>query len=97
MDRAVLHDKAELIYDYHKCYEWCNKDMARPSDEWEHTGTWACNGEFHWRALSNGKDPHNAKYPIIPQKKREWRAVEGSDEFALLLSRRSGSQRAGTL
>ena len=55
--------------------------MARPSDEWEHTGTWACNGEYHWRAFSNGKDPHSSKYPNIPQQKREWKAVEGSNSL----------------
>ena len=32
-----------------------------------HDGTWGCNGEYHWRAFSNGKDKHRAKYPNIEQ------------------------------
>ena len=76
-----MHEKAELIYDYHKCYEWCTKEMVMPDPEQDHAGTWGCNGEYHWRAFSNGTDPHASCYPNIPQKKREWRAVEGSNSL----------------
>ena len=79
MDAAILHEKAQLIYDYHKCYVWCAREMARPSDTHEHVGTWACNGEYHWRACSNGRDPHRHLYPNMPTQKREWYAVEGSN------------------
>ena len=79
MDRAILHDKAELIYDYHRCFQWCDANMGRPSDMHNHEGTWACNGEYMWRAFSNGKDPHKHLYPNIPATKREWYPIEGSN------------------
>ena len=81
MDRAIVHEKSELIYDYHRCLEWCAKHMPRPDDSKEHSGTWGCNGEYHWRAFSNGADPHSHLYPNIPQTKREWGAVAGSNSL----------------
>ena len=81
MDRSIVHDKSELIYDYHRCRVWCERSMPRPSDEQEHSGTWAANGEYFWRAFSNGNDPHRSLYPNIPSEKREWRAVEGSNSL----------------
>ena len=46
MDRAITHEKANTIYDYHKCYEWCATEMTKPSEGHSHTGTWACNGRY---------------------------------------------------
>ena len=79
MDAAILHEKAATIYDYHRCMEWTTKNMARPSVEHAHDGTWGCNGEYFWRAFSNGRDPHAAKYPNISDKLREWHAIKGSN------------------
>ena len=63
MEAAIHHEKTATIYDYHRCMERTTKNMARPSAEHSHGGTWGCNGEYFWRAFSNGKDPHEAKYP----------------------------------
>ena len=81
MDRAVVFKKARSIYDYDACYEWTTANMARPSDEHGHKGTWGCNGEFFWRAFSNGKDKFKSKYPNISQRIREWHAIEGSNSL----------------
>ena len=59
MDRAIIHGKADTIYSYSKCYAWCVKYMARPSDDHDHRGTFGCNGRYIWGALSNGEDRGN--------------------------------------
>ena len=59
--------------------EWTTAHMSCPSLDHAHEGTWACNGEYHWRAFSNGLDPHKALYPNISDVVREWYAVQGSN------------------
>ena len=56
MDAAILHEKAATIYDYHRYMEWTTQNMPHPSAEHAHEGTWGANGEYHWRAFSNGLD-----------------------------------------
>ena len=78
MDAAIVHEKAATIYDYHRCMKWTTSSMLRPSIEHAHDGKWACNGEYHWRALSNGRDPNKDKYPNISDVVREWQPIQGS-------------------
>ena len=61
--------------------EWTTKHMPMPDSKHAHHGTWGCNGEYHWRALSNGKDRHARKYPNIDQRKRKWNAITGSNSL----------------
>ena len=61
--------------------EWTTEHMAMPDAGHMHDGTWGCNGEYHWRAFSNGKDKHRAKYPNIDQRKRKWNTVSGSNSL----------------
>ena len=79
MDAAIVHEKAATIYDYHRCMEWTTSNMVRPSVGHAHDGTWGCNGEYHWRALSNGNDLHKDKYPNISALVREWQPIQGSN------------------
>ena len=53
--------KTQTAYDYATAYELCAQHMQKPSKA-NATGTWACNGEFIWSCLSNGKDRKQAKY-----------------------------------
>ena len=61
--------------------EWTTEHMPMPTSKHPHDGTWGCNGEYHWRALSNGKDRHARKYPNIDQRKRKWNAITGSNSL----------------
>ena len=51
--------------------EWTTQYMPMSDGNHAHNGTWGCNGEYHWRALSNGNDPHKLKCPNIDQRKRK--------------------------
>ena len=61
--------------------EWTMQHMPIPDGNHAHNGTWGCNGEYHWRALSNGKDPHKLKYPNTDQRKCKWNAITGSNSL----------------
>ena len=80
MDRAIIKDKDKTIYSYAACNRWCVENMAAPSAEHEHRGTFGCNGEYHWRAYSDGADANPDGYPVIDARPRDWHAIEGSNE-----------------
>ena len=44
-------------------------------------GTWACNGTYHWRCYSNGKDSYASRYPNVPARNTtEHQGIPGSAE-----------------
>jgi hypothetical protein len=55
MDKAIIYNKTHTIYDYGACFEWCSLNMTQPSIKHDHRGTWGGNGDYIWRAYSNGK------------------------------------------
>ena len=81
MDRAIVHDKASTIYDYGACYRWCESNMYAPSTQHDHRGTWGCNGDYIWRAYSNGEDENPHHYPVISRQHRSFQTIEGSNEL----------------
>lgn len=53
--RANFQQKS--AYNIWTAYERCKQGMKKPSKHKEQVkGTWGCNGQFFWRAYSNGKD-----------------------------------------
>ena len=65
MDNAVLHDRLLTIFDFAACYRWCVTNMAVPSEEHAHEGTYGCNGRYLLGALSSGEFPNPDGFPVL--------------------------------
>lgn len=87
MDRAIIHEKANTIYSYYKCYAWCVKNMARPSDKHDHRGTFGCNGRYIWGAFSNGEDENPLGAQVLDVRDRDFRAIAGSADMYVFRAR----------
>ena len=81
MDTAIVHNKTETIYSYSKCLRWCRSNMRAPSADHTHAGTFGCNGEYIWKAYSNGHDENPDGHPVIDDRPRDWHPIEGSNEL----------------
>jgi hypothetical protein len=81
MDRAIIHEKANTIYSYWKCYAWCVKHMAKPTEEKDHRGTFGCNGRYIWGAFSDGTDPNPLGCDVLDPRDRDFRAIDGSADM----------------
>ena len=65
MDADVATGKF-VRYNYEHCYEWCIKNMALPDEKKKHRGTFGANGNYFWRAYSDGEDVNEKGFPVIP-------------------------------
>ena len=92
MDRAIIHEKANTIYSYYKCYAWCVKNMARPSDNHDHRGTFGCNGRYIWGAFSNGAGENPLGAQVLDVRDRDFRAIAGSADMYVFRAPERGSQ-----
>ena len=81
MDLAIIHNKTETIYSYWKCLRWCASNMSAPSADHKHAGTFGCNGEYIWKAYSDGTDENPDDHPVIDGRPRDWHPIEGSNEL----------------
>jgi len=74
---AEIGFKQQSIYDYHQCLVWSQVNMSVPKER-KRTGLFAATGDFIWYALSNGKDAHSDKYPVLDLRRKVYRNVVGS-------------------
>jgi hypothetical protein len=68
------------LYNYHCCYEYCVKEIPKPSRDGDDMGTWGCNGKYFWLAFSNGEDLYKNVYEAVP-KAFDVTPVTGSNEL----------------
>ena len=87
MDRALIHEKASTIYSYYKCYAWCVKSMARPSDNHDHRGKFGCNCRYMWGAFSNGADENPLGAQFTDARDHDLRAIADSAEMYVFRAR----------
>jgi len=67
-------------YNYTHCFDWCAENLARPSAEKSHLGTFGANGEYIWRAYCKHGDENPRNFPQIPVV-RNFQGLEGSNEI----------------
>ena len=79
MDSDVAAGKF-VRYNYEHCYEWCIQNMAAPEGKKKHRGTFGANGNYFWRAYSDGNDANEKGFPVIPND-RSFQALPGSNEI----------------
>jgi hypothetical protein len=64
------------------CCDRCKKKMPLPAKRADLKGTWACNGTYHWRCYSSGKDTYASRYPNVPARNTtEHQGIPGSAEL----------------
>ena len=75
--------KGQDLYDYDTAYQQCSVGMRIPKNSKAVKGTWACNGERFFGALSNGKDSVGRRvgHPVVPEFKGDVTAVAGSQRL----------------
>jgi hypothetical protein len=78
MDRDTKFKQSCRRYDYKGCYDWCVKNMPKPSEKKQHRGIFAADGNYIWRAYAETDDGNG--FPVIP-KDREFQSLEGSNEL----------------
>ena len=81
--RGMDEDVAEgrlVRYNYEHCYDWCVKNMSKPSEDKKHLGTFGANGKYLFRAYSDGKDANPRGFPVIPEN-RSFQSLQGSNEI----------------
>ena len=79
-EKEEASEKHGRIYDYHLCYQWCKEHMktrARAPARAPGAASWACTGEYIWRAVSAPGGPHAGTYPVPPPR-RESNAITDS-------------------
>jgi hypothetical protein len=69
--------KKQTAYNYATAYARCSEGMQRPSHTDKLKGTWGCNGEQFFSALSNGEDKGRDKFDNVPRYKGDVTAVAG--------------------
>jgi hypothetical protein len=80
MDADVAEGKLER-YNYVHCYDWCVQNLQAPSgDGKKHLGTFGANGDYIYRAYSDGEDSNPRGFPVIP-KDRSFQPLPGSNEI----------------
>ena len=78
MDRDTAFKKSTHRYDAYSCYNWCVKNMSKPSGNKEHRGIFAADGEYHWRAYAEKDDSSGHR---VIDKERDFQALPGSNEL----------------
>ena len=82
MDAAILHDRLLTIFDFAACYRWCVTNMAAPTDDHTHRGTFGCSGSYFWGAISSGEFPNPDAFPVVSVvDESDFGAIEGSRQL----------------
>jgi len=63
MDADVGEGKL-IRYNFEHCYDWCVKEFSKPSGNRSHLGTVGANGDYLYRAYSDGTDENPRNFHV---------------------------------